>query len=233
MVRGAPSLASLFADLAREYEKQNPQVHVIANFVCPPCVMFRAGAEKPKLDVFAALGDFEIARLRRDGQVDLAYTKEAGRTPLALVTSRHVKSQVRGIPDLHRTPLRRIGVGDPAEVAVGYYTKRALEKTGLWHELEGRLVYGRSGCELLKWLGLGRDIDAAIVFAVCVTSENRTVYAVQEFPPDMVPPVPLIVGVAKDCRAQEEARRFVDFVADPATRPLLARYSVRPVSAHD
>ena len=228
-IRGGPSLDGLFADLAAAYQKQHPKVTVVTNFTCPPCVVLTPRGSDADFDIFASLGQFEMDRLCQLGHLRFASSTEVGRIALALVTSTHAKVEVRSLADLHKKSVRRIGVGDPKQVGVGYYAHKALTRAGLWEELEPRFVYSQSGCELLKWLGLGRDIDAAIVFAVCVGDEPGSVRSVTEFPPDLIPPVPLLLGVTSQAPQPEEARRFITFLRSPDGREILARHKVQPV----
>jgi len=232
-VRGGPSLDALFSDLAEAYETQHPGIAMVLNFSCPPCVLFREDQHSGEMDVFATIGRFEIDQLSKAGKLELDYTVEAGRSSLCLATSERVKAEVRSIADLHKSSVHKIGVGDPESVAVGHYAKQALSKAGLWQELEPRLVYSQSGCELLKWLGLGRDIDAAIVFSVCEKQDGGSVQVVHEFPADIIPPVPLILGVSKSSREPDEARRFVDFVAGAQAVETLRKHHIAPMDAHD
>lgn len=232
-VRGGPSLDAVFSDLAAAYEAEDPQVDLVLNFNCPPCILFREDQEAADIDVFASIGSFEIERLARAGKLTLVYEKEAGRSPLCLATSERVQAQVRSLADLHGPAVQHIGVGDPETVAVGFYAKQALEKAGLWREIEERLVYSQSGCELLKWLGLGRDIDAAIVFSVCQKDNGGTVQSVAEFPADLIPPVPLLLGVSASSLHEAEARRFVDFVCGPRGAETLRAYHVVTTGAND
>ncbi len=232
-VRGGPSLDALFSELAAAYEADNPRVDLVLNFNCPPCILFREDHEAADIDVFASIGSFEIERLAQAGKLTLVYEREAGRSPLCLATSERVEAKVRSLADLHSPQVRRIGVGDPETVAVGFYAKQALEKAGLWREIEERLVYSQSGCELLKWLGLGRDIDAAIVFSVCQRDGGGAVHSVAQFPADLIPPVPLLLGVSASSPHEAEARRFVDYVCGPGGAQTLRAYHVLTTGAND
>lgn len=229
-IRGGPSLDALFSDLASAYQQQNPHTTVVCDFTCPPCVLFKRPGAIKDFDLFASLGQFELDRLKQGGAIDFVGTAPIGTTTLALVTSTRAKVPIRSIVDLHKTGLRRIGVGDPAEVGVGYYAKQALDKAGLWKELRGHFVYSQSGCELLKWLGLGRDIDAAIVFSVCTGDDRSSIREVIEFPKDMIPPVPLLLAMPNDSRRSAEAQRFIDFARSAAAQPILLKHKVGPIS---
>lgn len=229
-IRGGPSLDALFSDLASAYQQQNPRTNVGCDFTCPPCVLSKRPGAIKDFDLFASLGQFELDRLKQGGAIDFSTTAPIGTTTLALVTSTQAKTSIRSIADLHKTSLRRIGVGDPAEVGVGFYAQQALDKAGLWKELQSHFVYSKSGCELLKWLGLGREIDAAIVFSVCSGDERSSIREVIEFPTDLIPPVPLLLAMPKTSPRAAEAQRFIDFARSSAARPILLKHKLVPLT---
>ena len=229
-LRGGPSLDALFSDLAAAYQQQNPDTTVVCDFTCPPCVLYKRPGAITNFDLFASLGQFELDQLKQHGQIDFGASTAIGTTTLSLVTSTRSPEQIKTIADLHRGKLRRIGVGNPDAVGVGYYAKQALSKAGLWDELESRFVYSQSGCELLKWLGLGRDIDAAIVFSVCCDEDRSSIREVIEFPRDLIPPVPLLLAAPREVAHAREAQRFIDFARSDAARPILLKHKVGAVS---
>lgn len=230
-IRGGPSLDSLFSDLVKRYQEQHPEVTVITDFTCPPCVLFKRPGMEANFDLFVSLGQFELDHLSRNGQIAFGQSGEIGYTSLALVTSSRVKAPVRSIADLHKPGLRRIGVGDPTQVGVGYYAKQALSKAGLWQELQPRFVYTQSGCELLKWLSLGRDIDAAIVWSLCLGEEPGSIKSVVVFPKEMSPPVPVLLGIPASATNAPEARRFIEFARSTAARDLMEKHRIQPVTS--
>lgn len=225
-IRGGPSLDALFSDLARAYEAANPGANVVCDFTCPPCVLFKRPGGLGDFDLFASFGQFELDQLSQHGQLSFAETTPIGTASLSLVVPARSSTKIKSLADLHRGVLRRIGVGDPQTVGVGYYTQQALSKAGLWGELEKHFVYSQSGCELLKWLGLGRDIDAAIVFSVCSTAEQGSVREALAFPAELIPPVPLLLARPRTTAHLAEARRFTAFVLSEAARPVLLRHRV-------
>lgn len=230
-IRGGPSLDAVFSDLVKRYQEQHPEVTVTTDFTCPPCVLFKRPGMTANFDLFASLGQFELDHLSRTGQISFSQSSEIGYTSLALVTSSRVKAPVRSIADLHKPGLRRIGVGDPEQVGVGYYAKQALTKAGLWQELQSRFVYTQSGCELLKWLSLGRDIDAAIVWSLCLGEEPGSIHSVLVFPKEMSPPVPLLLGVPAAATNVAEAQRFIEFARSAGARDLMEKHRIEPVSS--
>jgi len=228
-IRGGPSLDALFSELAAAYQQQHPETTVVCDFTCPPCVLFKRPGAITNFDLFASLGQFELDQLKQHGQIDFGTATAIGTTTLSLVTSTRSPIEIKSIADLHRGKLRRIGVGDPEAVGVGYYAKQALSKAGLWGELQSRFVYSQSGCELLKWLGLNKDIDAAIVFTLCTDDDRSSIREVIEFPRDLIPPVPLLLAAPRESAHAAEAQRFIDFARSDAARAILLQRKVGPV----
>jgi molybdate transport system substrate-binding protein len=229
-IRGGPSLDPLFAELARAYQQQNPDVELVCEFSCPPCIILKRDGLSRDMDLFASLGQFELDSLKAGGHFTFPEARTMGSTRLVLATSQRLKSPVRNIADLLRSSTFKVGMGDPETVGVGYYARQALQRSGLWGELQGRIVLSQSGCELLKWLSLGRDIEAALVFGVCMTPDHKTLLQVHGFPSDVIPPVPLILALSGSAQNVAEARQFMDFCLSAEARPILARYNVKPDS---
>ncbi len=227
IIRGGPSVEKLFSELISGYQAAHPEVQVVSNFTCPPCRAMATRGMPVDFDLFVSLGDFELQTLRQHSQFVPAATQAIGTTRLVIATSAHAPAPVRTVADLHRGSLRRIGVGDPESVGVGHYAEQALRRMGLWQELRPRLVFSQSGCELLKWLGLGRDIDAAVIFSLCVGDEPGSVQQVMELPVEAAPPVPVLLSVAQQAPHQAEARRFVTFARE--ARETLRKHRVEAV----
>jgi len=225
-VRGEPSLDALFAEVVDAYTKKYPEAQVVSKFSCPPCVLYRKEGQHPELDVFVSMGDFETELLRKHGRLRFRDLTPVGRIPMSLVVPERMADKVHTLSDLHTNAVAKIGVGDPDNAAVGHYAKQGLDKAGLWTELKSRFVHKRSGCEIAKLVGLGRDLDAAIVFSVCAGEDGGKVKEVLQFSEDLIPPVPLIVGIATDTQNPEESRRFLGFVASAEVQPLFRQHRV-------
>lgn len=226
IIRGGPSVEGLFSELAAAYEAAHPGVRVVSNFTCPPCRLMSTGAMPVDFDIFISLGDFELKTLRANSPFVPAHTRTLGTTRLVIASSVHAAHPIETVADLHRGDFRRMGVGNPDTVGVGHYSKIALTKMGLWDELKPRLVYSQSGCELLKWLGLGRDIDAAVVFSLCAGDEPKAVRQVMQLPEEVAPPVPLLLAVPQGAPHQPEAISFIEFACQ--SEPTLRKHRLDP-----
>ncbi len=229
IVRGAPSVGAIVAELGRGFRTIAPDVDVVPDCVCPPCVVIQDGVETKPYDVWVAWGEWELEQLEKRGGLAFGERAEVGFTRLAIAARRDLAGELHGVSDLQSDAVKAIGVGDPDLVSSGHYAKLALEKAGLWSELEGRFQYSRSGCELLKWLALERRVDAAIVFEACIQHENVSVDVVQELPEDLAPPVPLVFALPSQSADSDAARRFLEYVRSPAASEILRANGLTPV----
>lgn len=226
LIRGAPSMDAAVGALAREFQRWNPDVEVVTDCVCPPCIVYQNGAPSSRYDIWVAWGEWELDRLAQASHLSFARTLAAGTTPLAIATAGTATESVHDLADLQSDAVRKIGLGDPDLVASGHHAKIHLTKAGIWPAIEDRLVFSRSGCELLKWLGLGRETDVAIVLRACASQGP-----VIEIPGDVCPPLPLIFARTKDAPSPQVADDFLAFLRSPEAKKILASHGIKPERA--
>ena len=226
LIRGAPSMDTTISALAREFSQWNPDVDVVTDCLCPPCVVYEDGAPETSYDLWAAWGEWELERLAQAGNLSFARTAVVGSTPLVVAAAGNAAHSIETIDDLRQGSVGKIGVGDPDLVASGHHAREHLTTSGLWADIEDRLVLSRSGCELLKWLGLGRDIDAAVVFSLCAGDEPKAVRQVMTLPEEVAPPVPLLLAVPQGAPHQPEALSFIEFACQ--SEPTLRKHRLDP-----
>jgi molybdenum ABC transporter molybdate-binding protein len=214
--------------LAREFSQWNPDVDVVTDCLCPPCVVYEDGAPETSYDLWAAWGEWELERLAQAGNLSFARTAVVGSTPLVVAAAGNAAHSIETIDDLRQGSVGKIGVGDPDLVASGHHAREHLTTSGLWADIEDRLVLSRSGCELLKWLGLGREVDVAIVLGACVTHDSSSVELVREIPEELCPPIPLLFAVPEDAPSSQAVDLFMQFLETPQAKAILAADGIDP-----
>lgn len=228
LIRGAPSMDTTISALAREFSQWNPDVDVVTDCLCPPCVVYEDGAPETSYDLWAAWGEWELERLAQAGNLRFARTAVAGSTPLVVAASGNAAHSIEAIEDLRQGSVGKIGVGDPDLVASGHHAREHLTASGLWADIEERLVPSRSGCELLKWLGLGREVDVAIVLRACVTHDSSSVELVREIPEELCPPIPLLFAMPEDAPSSQAGDLFMRFLETRQAKAILAADGIDP-----
>lgn len=156
--------------------------------------------------------------------IDLASRFNLSGNRLVLIAPADSKIAVKIAPGFGLAKLlgeSRLATGDPDHVPAGKYAKAALEKLGVWSEVEGKLARSadvRAALTLVERgeapLGIVYSTDAAI---------SKKVKVVAEFPketyPSIVYPAALVSG-----RESEVAKRFINFLKSPDSKRVLERY---------
>ena len=119
---------------------------------------------------------------------------------------------------------KKIGIGNPASVPVGRYTKKLLESENLWDASSAKFVQGTNVREVLLWLRQGA-VDVGFVYGsdlVAAKEAGLTALAEYAKPGGMV--IELAGGVTKDSKKSIEAKRFLDFMKSPEAVKVLKEY---------
>lgn len=115
----------------------------------------------------------------------------------------------------------RLSTGDPDSVPVGKYAKAALEKLGVWADVEGKLARAADVRGALTLVERG-ETPLGIVYATdaAITSKVRVV---RVFPanthPPIVYPAALVTG-----KATATAKSFLEFLRTPEAKAVFEKY---------
>jgi molybdate transport system substrate-binding protein len=117
----------------------------------------------------------------------------------------------------------RISIANPAHAPYGVAAKEALEHQGLWHKLQGRLVYGENVRQAWQFAETG-NVDMTITAWSLVKDRDG----------ELVPEVwhkPIIqaAGIPVRARNPHAARRFLAWLTSAAGQKVLASEGFAPV----
>jgi len=101
-------------------------------------------------------------------------------------------------------------------VPAGRYGQAALESTGVWGSVEGRVVRAGNVRGALEWVAR-REVDAAVVYRTDAMAEPRVSVAFT-FPDDSHPPITYPAAVVRGAPERDAARRFLAFCRTPEAR---------------
>jgi molybdate transport system substrate-binding protein len=110
---------------------------------------------------------------------------------------------------------KKIGIGNPASVPVGRYTKKLLESEKLWDAHTPKYVLGTNVREVLLWLRQG-VIDIGFVYGsdlVAAKDAGLKTLATYETPGGGA--IELAGGIAKNAKNAAEAQAFFDYLKSP------------------
>ena len=118
----------------------------------------------------------------------------------------------------------RIATGDPDHVPVGKYAKAALQKLGIWKDIDPRLARTsdvRGALALVERgetpLGIVYSTDAAI---------SKKVKVIGSFPPETYPPIVYSVALVTG-NITGDARKFFEFLKGKQAKAAFAKYGFK------
>ena len=219
-VSAAASLTNAFPEIGQIFEKQHPGTKVIFNFAASGPLLQQIAQGAP-VDVFASADQKTMDQAQEKGLMVPASRKNFVSNTLVLIVPQDSKLAVSGLKDLAKPEVKRVGLGNPASVPVGRYTKEALTQAGLWEALQPKLIMGESVRQVLDYVSRG-EVDAGFVFATdaaIAKGKVKTVAEVQGHQP-IVYPVALVAASQKQGLGQE----FLNLLASPEGMAILTKY---------
>ncbi len=171
------------------------------------------------MDVFFAANIAFVEDLRARGAV-LADSMEVYAQGRLVLATHRGRPPLRSLKDLAGGDVRRVAIANPAHAPYGMAAREALEATGIWPQVQPKLVYGENIRQALQFLQTG-NVDAAIL-ALSVADVPEVRYTVI----DASLHTPLLQAAAVTARARHPAlaRAFIRFVNGPQGRPIMKRF---------
>ena len=219
-VSAAASLTNAFRELGTAFETHNPGAKVQFNFAASGALLQQIVKGAP-VDVFASADQETMDDAQKQGLVEPGTRVDFVRNALVVIVPGDSKLAATGLADLRSERFAKIAIGLPASVPVGRYTKSVLEQAGLWTVVEPKMIGAQSVRQALDYVARG-EVDAGFVYATdaaIMTDKVRVLFAAPTPAPILYP-----VAVMKGSANEAVARKFVQFIASPASQAVLARY---------
>ena len=123
--------------------------------------------------------------------------------------------------------MKKIALANPATAPYGLAGKQALERAGLWNDLQDRIVLADSVGQALLYAQKG-DAEAALVGrAIARVPDVRAI----ELDQSLYDPIIQSLGIVSASEHATEAQRFVAFVLGEEGQSLLKEAGFTPAQA--
>lgn len=222
VVSAAASLTNAFRDIGRAFEAAHPGGAVVLNFAASDVLAAQIARGAPA-DVFASADQDAMNRAERDGLIVRASRRDFAANQLVLVAPT-AAAPVSDLAALRTSRFRRVALGSPQMVPAGRYAKEALERGGLWAQLEPKLVFAQNVRQALDYVARG-EAEAGFVYATDAAILADKVKIVLEVA--TATPVRYPVAAIAASRHGDRARAFVVYVTSPPAQQILARHGFR------
>lgn len=155
--------------------------------------------------------------LERDGAALSHSTRVFAIGIVVVWTTRHDLS-LRHLNDLRSAAVGKIAVANPQTAPYGTAAKQAMERAGLWAELETRIVYGENVGVVQRYVETGQ-VDAGFISLSQALGSGRHL----RVPTHLYDPLRQAVCIPSGSGRPNEARRFCAMLTGSEARAVLKR----------
>jgi molybdate transport system substrate-binding protein len=220
-VSAAASLTEALTDITSQYEEENPGTNVSLNFGGSGNLRKQIEGGAP-VDVFASADENQMDTLGNESLIDNSSREDFAQNSLVLIVPENSTLNITDIKDLADPEVQKISIGNPDTAPVGKYTRTALNETGLWNQLENKMVPAEDVKQVLLYVERG-EVDAGFVYMTdAKAAEPGTVKIVASVPVSTTVNYPIAVVSSSDNK--KEAQEFVDFVTGEEGQKILQKY---------
>jgi molybdate transport system substrate-binding protein len=226
-VHAAASTQDALNEALDLYKKTN-SVNVAANYASSAALAQQISQGSPA-DLFLSASLEWVELLEKENRV--ARRKDLLGNQLVLIVPSDSKLALTKLEDLSSADISHLALADPDSVPAGKYAKQALEKAGVWNDVEGRIARGSDIRQALAFVEQG-EAEAGIVYATDA-SASKAVRVVYEIPASLSEPIVYPLALIKpevsetkpagtDNTAEDEA--LFDFLSSPEAAAVFAKH---------
>ncbi|WP_071394875.1 molybdate ABC transporter substrate-binding protein [Bacillus tuaregi] len=219
-ISAAASLKDALDVIGQTYQEEHPEVTLKFNFGASGSLKQQISQGAP-VDLFFSAAEDKFDLLVEEGNIAKKDRLDLLGNELVLVVPKEDQS-IKGFEDLKKSDVGKISIGTPETVPAGKYAKESLEKTGLWKDIESKVVLAKDVRQVLSYVETG-NVDAGIVYKTdALVSEKIEMIASAD--PATHTPIIYPVAIIKDTDHYEAAKEFYEYVQTNETLKVFEEY---------
>jgi len=217
-IAAAADLAKAFDELGKEFEAKT---HIAPEFNFGSSGLLAKQIEQgAPFFLFASANKGFADQVVKAGRCDGASAKMYARGRIVVWTPSGGPTPVK-LEDLARPEFTRIAIANPEHAPYGRAAKQALEKAGVWSQIESRIVFG-DNVQATMLYAKERNVEAAVVaLSLAVVTDGG---AFLKIDPALHDPLDQQLVVCGNGEEADAARQFAEFVGSREGREVMTRY---------
>lgn len=205
-ISAAISLKAPLEAIGQRYERIHPDERVVCNFGASGTLQHQIEQGAP-VDIFISAGESQMDALEKESLVVPGTRRDLLGNQLVLIVPSRSEG-VKDFPDLTKSTVKSVAVGDPQVVPAGMYAKETLENLGLLPKIQRKLVYAQDVRQALAYVETG-NADAGLVYATDARTSNAVRVAATA-PNNSHLSILYPVALLKDSKSPEAARMLLE-----------------------
>ncbi len=224
----AASLSDVTHEIARDFEAAHSSVKIVVSHGATGRLFQQISSGAP-CDVFIPADPGFVDRLITERLALAGDVRPLASNRLVVIVpkSAQPESLPADLPTAFEIFRGSIAIASPDHAPAGRYARQALTRSRLWEQLQPRLRYADDVRFAARYVA-ERAVDAGIVYdsdALAMKPEVTVVYACAAGEHD---PIRYEGVVLESSASADAARRFLEFAASTAARPVWTRFGFKP-----
>ncbi|GGJ89690.1 molybdate ABC transporter substrate-binding protein [Lentibacillus kapialis] len=217
-VAAASSLSGTLSELKKAFESEHRDITLTLNYEASGKLsqQIRSGAP---VDVFLTSDPKWMDRLAQEDAIVADTRIDFAQNSLVFVSSRNKSISASQLSDLPNMEVEQIAIGSPDSVSAGKYAKQAMTASGIWDNLEDRLIYTNNAQQTLTYIESGR----AEFGIVCASDLTQSDLIKEIFPVDKAlhEPIQYQAAVTSTSSTMEASKEFNQFLKTDKAQSIL------------
>ena len=213
------SMTDAMKELASQFGASGKHAQIVPNYG-PSGTLAKQIVEGAPADIFISANQKWMTYLRDEKKVDQASEKILAANTLVFVGMKN--PAVTKLADI--VNLKQIAIGSPKSVPAGEYAAQAMEKAGIYKQLEEgqKLVMAKDVRQSLIYADRG-EADGAFVYKTDALMAEKAV-VLFEVPQDLYAKVTYPIALTTDGAKNAEAKAFYAFLTGPEGLKVFLKY---------
>jgi molybdate transport system substrate-binding protein len=170
--------------------------------------------------LFAAANRSFVDQVIKAGKCDAATARSYARGQLVVWTSSKIEAP-KAFADLADPRFKKIAIANPATAPYGKAAKEALERSGLWAQIQDRIVLGENVQATLVYAQKDNADAAIVAHSLAIAAEGG---ASLDVDPTLYTPLDQALVICGAGDEADAARQYAEFVLGADGRALMTRY---------
>lgn len=217
-VAAASDLQRAFSEVFKEFHKRTG-IAVEPNFGSSGLLAKQIEQSAPYF-LFAAANKAFVEQVVAAGKCDGSTAALYGRGRIVVWTTEKV-GKVTKLDELASDRFKKIAVANPDHAPYGLAAKQALQKLGLWDQLQPKLVLGDNIQATMLYAKDGNADAAIVALSLAVVADNGHSLTIDPALYDALDQQLVVCGSGPEA---DDARQLATFVNSPEGREIMTRY---------
>lgn len=128
------------------------------------------------------------------------------------------------LASLTDTKITRVAIANPKHAPYGKRAEEALRASGLWEQIEPKLVYGENIAHTAQFVQTGNAQVGIIALSLALSPELARLGGYWLIPDDLHEPLEQGFIVTKRAQGNALAMRYADYMTSPVARAVMTRF---------